>query len=583
MKKSFAFLLIFLILAGTCTVSAQETEYTLLTEAYVRPLGGTEVVSAGRSMNFSSSGISFCFTGTKAEIHVSQVIRNTSSAYDEIYFTVEVDGKRLDERLALPQTGWFTIADNLENREHTLEMRRSDEGARGRVWADKIRVDGENGVRPTQTRARRMEFIGDSYTVGYGNMPMGISNEGRYGKNGDNYYTYAAYTARHYNADYQIAAYSGKGAYINYPGTDIQNEMADMIKYADVKIDGSGDTPGEWDYSSYRPQIVSVFLGTNDEHGISVQSDEAVKTQYEQNFSKTYKNMIMNIREKYPMAHIILISKPSGCMKSAIDAIYNDISQADRYIHRFVFDTFPTSGIHSHPNAEEHMAMSEKLTAFIDSLADSFGEDLWQEEIRLQTSVNTADSIVKVTLSGNRAGAKLSVFVTKPGTIQSNLTAKDSIVYVNQLTADEIGNAELTFSPQVYNGMYNIFVGFENSSGKLTDTFGFRKFIPKIVVKRNDTVIEKAEQIKSGDKLTVILEVENTEKRNYDGRVFCAEYSGKKLIDVKSADICYDNTENQSVSFDFNVGEVDSDSRFQIMFWEKDSLNPLTAVYKISD
>ena len=84
-----------------------------------------------------------------------------------------------------------------------------------------------------------------------------------------------------------------------------------MIKYADVKIDGSGDTPGEWDYSSYRPQIVSVFLGTNDEHGISVQSDEAVKTQYEQNFSKTYKNIIMNIREKYPMAHIIFPNRPA--------------------------------------------------------------------------------------------------------------------------------------------------------------------------------------------------------------------------------------------------------------------------------
>ena len=66
---------------------------------------------------------------------------------------------------------------------------------------------------------RRIEFIGDSYTVGYGNSPMGIDNEGRYGKNGDNYYTYAAYTARHYNAEYQIVAYSGKGAYVNYQGT----------------------------------------------------------------------------------------------------------------------------------------------------------------------------------------------------------------------------------------------------------------------------------------------------------------------------------------------------------------------------
>ena len=582
MKKSVVFLMIFLLSVCCVTANAQESEYTILNDTFVRPLGRTEVSSKGRSMNFPSSGISFSFSGTKAEIHVSHESGGISDDYDENYFTVVVDGQKVDERLTLPKTGWFTIAENLENTEHTIQIRRSDEGARGRVWVDNIRVDSTNGVYPTQMPERRIEFIGDSYTVGYGNLPMGIDNEGRYGKNGDNYYTYAAYTARHYNADYQIVAYSGKGAYVNYQGSDTANEISSMLKYADVKVDGDSTNPGDWDYSSYRPQIVTVFLGTNDEHGISVQ-DETERAEYENNFSNTYTNMIKGLREKYPVAHIILISKPSGCMKEEIDEIYSEISTTDKYIHRFVFDSFPVSGIHSHPNISEHKAMSDKLIEFIDTLEDDFGKDLWKGEVRLQTDVDVSDGTVKVTLNGNRVSDKLSIFVTKPGTAQSKLPGVDDIVYVNQVIADDRGIAEFSFKPESYSGMYNISVGFENSISKLTDTFSFTKFIPKITVKRGEEAIKKVEQLKSGDKLTVNLDVENTENKNYDGIVFCTQYNDGKLIDVKAADINYDNTESQSVSLDFTVGEINYESILRIMFWENGSLNPLMAVYEIAN
>ena len=56
----------------------------------------------------------------------------------------------------------------------------------------------------------------------------------------------------------------------------------------------------------------------------------------------------------------------------------------------------------------------------------------------------------------------------------------------------------------------------------------------------------------------------------------------EKLIGVKAADINYDNTESQSVSLDFTVGEINNDSILRIMFWEKNSLNPLMAVYEIT-
>lgn len=532
-------------------------------------------------MNFPASGIAFRFCGTKAEIHVSVESGGSSANYDENYFTVIVDGEKAEHRLILPKVGWFTIAEQLENKEHTIELRRSDEGARGRVWVDKIRVDSTNGVHPTQAPKRRIEFIGDSYTVGYGNSPMGIDNESRFGKNGDNYYTYAAQTARYYNADYQIVAYSGKGAYINYQGSDTENEISNMLKYADVKIDGDTTSPAEWDYSSYRPHIVTVFLGTNDEHGISVQKDETI-AEHKQKFADTYTDMVTGLREKYPMAHIILISKPSGCMKESIDTIYANLSKSDQFIHRFVFDQFPTSGIHSHPNIFEHEVMAEKLIAFIDSLETKQGYDLWREEVGLQTIVDAEKGTVKVVLNGNRANDELSVFVTKPGTMESKLPQRDSIVYVNQVIADDRGIAEISFKPEYYAGTYNISVGFENKKTKVKEIFRFTKFIPCITVTRGEDIIKAVDQIKVGDKLTVKLDVDNTENKNYSGIVFCAQYNDNGLVGVEMANISYDNTARQEVSFDFVVDELSHDTVLRIMFWDRNSLIPLMATYEIA-
>ena len=141
---------------------------------------------------------------------------------------------------------------------------------------------------------------------------------------------------------------------------------------------------------------------------------------------------------------------------------------------------------------------------------------------------------------------------------------------------------EFSFSPEYYSGTYNIFVGFENKKTKLKETFGFTKFISRITVKCGATTIEKISQIKTGDKLTVSLDVENTEHKNYNGIVFCAQYNGTNLIDIKMADIVYDNKESQSVSFDFVVGEINDESVLKVMFWEQEVLIPLMSVYEIA-
>lgn len=64
---------------------------------------------------------------------------------------------------------------------------------------------------PTK-QARQMEFIGDSYTVGYGNTSeQRICKGDEVWSTTDNSLAFGPLTATHYGADYQVNAISGRG------------------------------------------------------------------------------------------------------------------------------------------------------------------------------------------------------------------------------------------------------------------------------------------------------------------------------------------------------------------------------------
>lgn len=111
-------------------------------------------------------------------------------------------------------------------------------------------------------RSRQIEFIGDSLTVGYGNLSTtrDCTANGGVDRNTDADLGFAAQAGRGLGADYQITAYSGRGMVRNYdggePGTDFRT-------YYDR---GLQSVPGDvWQQPrSWRPQLVVVNLGTND-------------------------------------------------------------------------------------------------------------------------------------------------------------------------------------------------------------------------------------------------------------------------------------------------------------------------------
>jgi lysophospholipase L1-like esterase len=114
---------------------------------------------------------------------------------------------------------------------------------------------------PAPKRPRQIEFIGDSYTVGYGNVsPARTCTREEVHDRTDTQQAFGPLVARHYDADDRIIAYSGFGIVRNYnggsPGLNLP-ALYDRLKPDDERHLET-TTPG------WHPQVIVINLGTND-------------------------------------------------------------------------------------------------------------------------------------------------------------------------------------------------------------------------------------------------------------------------------------------------------------------------------
>ena len=113
-----------------------------------------------------------------------------------------------------------------------------------------------------------------------------------------------------------------------------------------------------------------MALGQNDSHPVDYINDDIEKREYWKN---KYKEIILDLRSKYPNALFIIITTllcHNEGWDIALDEMTKDIN--DDKIVRFKFkrNGIGTPGHLRIPEAEE---MAEELTKFI----ESFGEEIW--------------------------------------------------------------------------------------------------------------------------------------------------------------------------------------------------------------
>ena len=224
--------------------------------------------------------------------------------------------------------------------------------------------------------SRKIEFIGNSITCGYGNEGTDKFEHFEY-ETENHYYSYASITARNLNAQHWVVARSGIGAYRNY-GEDktgsprscmpVQYEYTGYAYDLDLRQEDSF-LKEKWDFSHYQPDVVCINLGTND---LSTNNYDLVILK--QGYQKLYKM----VREHNPQAKIVfltgsmLYNQEQKEAMQLLDEVTAEAQKAgDKEVYRFDMthiDGEEYLGNDWHPNIRQDEKMADELTPFLREL-----------------------------------------------------------------------------------------------------------------------------------------------------------------------------------------------------------------------
>ena len=155
---------------------------------------------------------------------------------------------------------------------------------------------------PPPARKRAIEFIGDSGMTGYGvRSTTRTCTKPEVHDRTDTQQAWPVLTARHFDADYEVNAISGRGMVRNYEGAVPGFTMTDVYPYTFFdKTVAAKDS--EW-----HPNVVMVGLGGNDftalQPGEKWKSDKAVAVDY----FAAYGRFVADLYRRYPRAVIVVM------------------------------------------------------------------------------------------------------------------------------------------------------------------------------------------------------------------------------------------------------------------------------------
>ncbi|MEJ6402918.1 SGNH/GDSL hydrolase family protein [Yoonia sp. 2307UL14-13] len=242
---------------------------------------------------------------------------------------------------------------------HALRIEKISES-----FSDDGRVLGVFVADPGNTRPapqlldRQIMFIGDSDTVGLGNLSKSRDCRGDdVFRLTDTTQSFGPRVARHFDADYQMIARSGIGLIRNYDGVSPGTGM--------VAVYGSGGA----DHPTWQPDLIVVTLGSNDLGGdLSAEEQWADKEALTADFVAQYRRFLTDMGAAYPGAQFILLTIANfgpGYL-TAHEAVMVDLPDgiASR-THLRAVPAMTQEGCGWHPSPSDHRMIADHLIAYL--------------------------------------------------------------------------------------------------------------------------------------------------------------------------------------------------------------------------
>jgi lysophospholipase L1-like esterase len=310
---------------------------------------------------------------------------NVSYDWSGVYFRVRFNGPYLAMKCSDTKNCWFNLwidremspeadrkflvgakdtlvvlAEGLGNGKHEVILQKRTEGEQGRFTIHSFISEGDI-LQADGRKDRHIEFIGDSYTCGYG-TESGDKSDPFLAETENCNLTYAAITARFFNADFNLVSHSGQGIVRNYDNFGPGYNMPD--RYSQT-FDSDKDVL--WDHSKadFRPDLVVIYLCTND-------FSTGCQPQMER-FAQRYVELLRKVKDNYG-DEIPVLCMASNCSPYAYDYIRHACQTSGMKnltymaVSKGVHNYEDELGASWHPNYKGHQKVASCVIPYISTI-----------------------------------------------------------------------------------------------------------------------------------------------------------------------------------------------------------------------
>lgn len=287
----------------------------------------------------------------RAQFHATRLTLELRTI-GEVHFDVWIDDQR--SLLSPDRDAWrrYTLTD-LPNRPHQLRLQKRTEAAAGTVKVRAIELAAGGGLLPPAALpSRRLEFIGDSMTVGACVLDDGAEDWGSRLRHCHRL-SYAARVADALLAQHRAIAVSGLGV----RRSQVPFVAHDLFDRQLPRADSPVEPP-----DAFQPDAVIILLGHNDVL-VSQRAGEA----FPATFAADYVRLVRAVRRRYPRSLILCLtggmhgSLASRPLRRAFRQALAELQAHDPRIlsHRLAAWSF------LHPRAHTQAAIAAEITPIL--------------------------------------------------------------------------------------------------------------------------------------------------------------------------------------------------------------------------
>jgi len=281
----------------------------------------------------------------------------------DVILHVSVDGIPTGT-LVKPKPGAWRV-DGLTNGTHVVRVEAVTESQGAPNTFQGFSLPAGSRALPWTPRPRQIEFIGDSHTVGYGNTSKTREcTEDDVWATTDASAAFGPKVAKHYDADYQVNAISGRGIVRNYDGSEGDPLP---VAYPFVLLDHGA----RFENASWNPQVIVIALGTNDfSTPLHASEKWANRDALHADYESTYARFLEDLRARHPQAYFVIWATELADREIQLEAgkvVALRRSSGDSRIEFVPVDGLAMTGCNWHPSVADDDVIVAKLIGLIDA------------------------------------------------------------------------------------------------------------------------------------------------------------------------------------------------------------------------